>query len=201
MKKLLALLLICAPLAAHAERYRVDILVFADKTGAADEAPLPLSVPNLKGAIEPYDTAELKAAGIEVLPEEQFGLANAWGHLRNSRNHQPLLRFAWVQTDPPDTKAIPIHLHWGQPFNSLATSGNGSVYPVDGTVALLGGRLLHVDTEFIWTQAGSGGDLLSYRLDEKRRVKRDELHHIDSPKLGVLAQVTRVDVAPSKKKK
>jgi hypothetical protein len=203
VRAILLSLLLCASGAAHAERYRVDLLVFADKSGVADEAPRPVQAVNTKGALEPYDATALRAAGIEMLPDEQFGLGTAWGHLRNSRNHQPLLRLAWLQKDPPSDKGIALRLHYGTPFSSLSAAGSTSVYPVDGTVALLAGHFLHIDADLVSTQATGGNDLVSYRLHEKRRVKRDELHHLDSPKLGMLVQVTRVDVAakPKKEKK
>ena len=199
-RSLLAGFLLAASAGAHAEQYRVDLLVFADKTGAADEAPLPVQAPNLKGAIEPYDATALKAAGIEMLPDEQFGLLDAWNHLRNSRNHTPLMRLAWLQKDPPVDKAASIHLRYGAAFSALSAAGSTAVYPVDGTIALLAGRYLHVDADLVSTQA-SGVDLASYRLHEKRRLKRDELNHLDSPKLGLLVRVTRADLPPKPKKK
>jgi hypothetical protein len=201
MKRLLlAMVLSLAATAAHAEKYRVDLIVFADRTGVADESPLPLQVPNLKGALELYDTTQLKAANIEILPDEQFGLMEAWNHLRNSRNHQPLVRLAWLQKDPPSDKGIALHVHNGTAINT-ASQGQGQVYPVDGSIALFAGRFLHVDADFVSTQVAGNGEPVSYRLREKRRVKRDELHHIDSPKLGLLVQVTRTDVPPKPAKK
>lgn len=197
-----AALLIFAAGSAQAERYRVDLIVFADKTGVADEAQLPLQAPNLKGAIEPFDAQALLRAGIEMLPDDQFGLTEAWNHLRNSRNHQPLMRLCWLQRDPPAERGTSLHLHYGTPLNNLAAGG--TVFPVDGTVALLAGRFLHFDADLVATQPGAAGDLTSYRLHEKRRLRRDELHHLDSPTLGVLVRVTRADVPPkpaAKKKK
>ena len=98
-----------------------------------------------------------------------------------------------------------MRLHYGTPFSDLATAGNNSagnsIFPVDGTVALLAGRFLHLDADLVATQLDSAGALTSYRLHEKRRLRRDELHHLDSPKLGVLVQVGRADGTPAKKPK
>ena len=85
-----------------------------------------------------------------------------------------------------------LHLHVGEPFTRMMQSGSSGIYPVDGSVALLAGRFLHVDAEMIQTQEISG-ELRSFRLKERRRVKRDELHHLDSPRLGMLVRVQRVD--------
>ena len=200
----LVLLALLAPFPAQAERYRVDLILFADRSAAAGEVTVPLVTPNLANAIEPFETGKLRAAGIEMLPDESFGLMDAWNHLRNSKNHQPLLRLAWLQQDPPAERGVPLHLHTGEPFSHLMPAGSSGIYPVDGTIALLGGRFLHFDAELVYTQEVSG-DLRSFHLKERRRVKRDELHHIDSPRLGLLVRAQRVDekggVKPSPKKK
>lgn len=206
LRRLALALVLLLPGLAQAERYRVDLIVFADRSGAGGEGPRTVQAPVLERSAFPSETAELRAAGIEVLPDTSFGLTDAWTRLRNSRNHQPLLRLAWLQKDPPAERGVGLRLRHGEAW-SAATAGGaaGNLYPLDGTVALRAGRFLHVDTDLVWTQADANGELASYRLQEKRRVKRDELHHLDSPRLGVLARVQRVDAAgaasPSKARK
>ena len=187
-----ALLVLLAPATALAERYRVDLILFGDRSAPTGESSLAFQPPNLKDSIEPYEASKLRAAGIELLPDDGFGLVDAWNHLRNSKNHQVLLRLAWLQKDPPTDHGPSLRLHVGEPFSRLMPSGGSGIYPVDGTVALLAGRFLHVDAELIQTQ-DIAGELRSFRLREKRRVKRDELHHLDSPRLGLLVRVQRVD--------
>lgn len=193
------------PGVAQAERYRVDLIVFADRSGTGGEGPRAVQAPALERSAFPSEAEELRAAGIEILPDSAFGLGESWTRLRNSRNHQPLLRLAWLQKDPPAERGLAIRLRQGNPFSELSGATLGSLYPLDGTVALRAGRFLHFDADLVWTQSDSSGDLSSYRLEEKRRVKRDELHHLDSPRLGVLARVQRVDAGgvatPSKSKK
>jgi hypothetical protein len=196
MKKLLLLALaLAAPSTALAERYRVDVILFADRSAPANESTLTLQQPNVAKALEPYDTSQLRAAGIELLPDDQFGLVKEWSHLKNSKNHQPLLRLAWLQKDPPAERGVSLRLHWGNPMTQVSTLRSSQVYPVDGTVALLAGRFLHLDVELAYTQE-LNGELRSFRLKERRRLKRDELHHIDSPRLGVLARAQRADPKP-----
>lgn len=188
----LALLALAAPVAAQAERYRVDLIVFIDRSGPAGESTQPLQLPDVGRALEPFETTPLRNAGIELLPDEQFGLTQEWQRLKNSRNHQPILRLAWLQKDPPAERATSIRLHWGSPFTDVATLSAQRVYPVDGSVALLAGRYLHLDAELVYTQADAeAGELRSFRLKERRRLRRDELHHLDSPRLGVLLRATR----------
>lgn len=190
----LALLALLLPLSAQAYRYRVDLIVFVDRSGPAGESTQPLVVPDVARALEPFETTPLRNAGIELLPDESFGLAEEWRRLKNSRNHQPILRLAWLQQDPPAERGPALHLHWGQPFTEIAALSAQRVYPVDGFVRLLAGRYLHLETELVYTQAdGDTGELRSFRLKERRRLRRNELHHLDSPRLGILMRATRAE--------
>lgn len=191
----LAVLALAAPLAAHAERYRVDLIVFIDRSAPAGESTQPLIVPDVAKALEPFEATPLRNAGIEILPDAQFALDEEWRRLKNSKNHQPILRLAWLQKDPPAERGPSIRLHWGGAFTGVTQLGAQRIYPVDGTVALLAGRYLHLEADMAYTQADAEGGLRSFRLDERRRLRRDELHHLDSPRLGVLLRATRAPEA------
>lgn len=193
----LALLAALLPATAAGERYRVDLILFADRTAAAGESSLPLALPEPVRTLEPWETTPLRSAGIEILPDETFGLMEAWNRLRNSKNHQPLIRIAWIQKDPPSTRGVALRLKHGTPVTGLTATGSSEVYPVDGWVALLAGRFLHFDANFVYTQPLSEGDLRSFQLRERRRLKRDELNHLDSPRLGVLVRAQRADPKPA----
>lgn len=192
----LALLAALLPTAALAERYRVDLILFADRSAAAGESSQPLLLPEPGKTLETWEAAPLRNAGIEILPDESFGLMEAWNRLRNSKNHQPLIRLAWIQKDPPAERAIALRLKHGNPVTGMTATGSAEVYPVDGWVALLAGRFLHLDASFVYTQALGPGDLRSFRLRERRRLKRGELNHLDSPRLGVLVRAERADQKP-----
>jgi hypothetical protein len=197
MKYILAAVLLGVVIPAHAERYRVDLILFADRTGVGDEAPLPAQPPDVSRSLEPTDTAKLRAAGVELLPDEGFGLLDQWKKLSNSRYQQPLLRLAWLQKDPPGERSersarVSLRLRSG----ALLTPANNAgtpIYAVDGTVALLLGRFLHLDADLQHTQTNSAGELVGYRLKERRRMRRNELHHLDSPRLGLLVRVQKAD--------
>jgi len=199
-----ALLLLAAvlPSAALAERYRVDLIVFADRSAATGETSQPAEPPDAARALEPWEVVPLRNAGIEILDDELFGLAEEWKRLGNSRNHQPLVRLAWIQKDPPAERGVAIRLRHGRSLVGATATGAAEFYPVDGWVALLAGRYLHLDASFVHTQALETGELRSYRLRERRRLRRDELHHLDSPRLGLLVRAQRADpplkTAPAK---
>jgi Peptidoglycan-binding protein, CsiV len=203
----LALLATLLPSAALAERYRVDVIVFADRSAATSEAPRPAQPPELTRTFEPWEVMPLRNAGIEVLEDELFGLMDAWNRLRNSKNHEPLMRIAWIQKDPPAERGIAIRLKQGKPFAGMTATGSAEFYPVDGWVSLLAGRYLHLDASFVQTQQLEDGTLQSFALRERRRLKRDELNHLDSPRLGLLVRAQRADqpvtgtpAKPAKKK-
>ena len=190
--------LLLAASAAQAERYRVDLILYADKTGAGEERPLAAQAPYFPRTLELSDSAKLRTAGIELLPDENFGLMSQWKRLSNSQRQQPLLRLAWIQKDPPAERGMGLRLRSGSPLTLTTDSGNGGtrsdeIYPVDGSVTLLLGRFLHLDADLVSTQATGSGELGSYRLRERRRLRRDELHHLDSPRLGLLVRVQKAD--------
>lgn len=196
-------LFLLLPAAAHAERYRVDLILFADKTGVGDESPQPAKVPELARALEPTDAVKLRAAGIEMLPDNDFGLLNEWKKLSNSQRQQPLLRLAWLQKDPPAERGVSLRLRAGAALDYAGSPPSTpdaarptlrtEIYTVDGTVALLMGRFLHLDADLAYTQAGNAGEFGSYRLKERRRMRRNELHHLDSPRLGLLVRVQKAE--------
>ncbi len=185
-----------APASALAERYRVDLILFADRSTPSNESSQPVLLPETVRTFEPWEVSPLRNAGIEILEDELFGLNEAWNRLRNSRNHEPLIRIAWIQKDPPAERGIALRLKQGKPMTSLTPGGSVEVYPVDGWVALLAGRYLHLDANFVQTQVQEDGALRSFRLRERRRLKRDELNHLDSPRLGLLVRTQRADPKP-----
>ncbi len=166
------------PFVAHAETYRVDVVMFVDKSAAGEQGRAP-ALPDMRRAIEMGDSAGLDRAGISLLPPDQSSLASEWQKLSNSKRYQPVARISWVQKNPPEENGPTLHVHIGEP--------NGGIYPIDGTIALTAGHYLHLEVDMLYTQAGN----VSYRLRENRKMMRDELHHIDSPKLGILARVTK----------
>lgn len=191
------------PGTAQAERYRVDLILYVDKTGWGGENPVPANLPDLTRSFELSDGAALRGAGIEMLPDDAFGLTREWKHLSNSQRHQPLLRLAWIQKDPPSENGPGLRLRSGSPLVLNTGGANGArsaeLFPVDGTVRLLMGRFLHLDADLAYTVTTDAGEPGSYRMQERRRLRRDELHHLDSPRLGVLVKVRKADAGEKPK--
>jgi len=170
------------PLAAYAETYRVDVIVFVDRSAPGEQGRRP-ALPDMRRAIELSDAAGLSRANITLLPAEQSSLASEWQKLSNSKRYQPVARISWIQKDPPENNAPELHVRVGEPV--------GDISAIDGTIGLSAGHYLHLDADMAYTQTSGDGSRTAYRLREKRKMMRDELHHLDSPKLGVLARVTK----------
>lgn len=174
-------------LPAQAESYRMDLIVFLDRN-APGEAGRRATLPSSATAIALDNVAALQGAGIRLLPESDFALEESWQRLRNSKRFQPLLRLAWIQKDPPGERGPALRLRLGQQQSLTDTDGGAFlIAPVEGSVALLLNRYLMLDADLAYTQPNGS----SYRLRERRRMKRDELHHLDSPRLGVIAKVAK----------
>lgn len=191
---LLLTVLMALPLRAQAESYRVDLIVFRF-LGPAEESGSDPASPKLTGAIDAGNAQALSTAGITLLADEQFGLTDEWARLKSSGQFRPLLRLAWTQAQPPAERGPSIRIKTGASFtvtdpDSIASR---SINEIDGSVALLLGRFLHLDTDLVYTQVDDAG-ARSWRLDERRRLRRDELNHLDSPRLGVLVRVIKADV-------
>jgi hypothetical protein len=211
MKRSLAALALLAalPFPAQAERYRVDLVVFLDRGGMTTELPKPFVPPDLSRALEP-DAAALTGSGLELIPDTAFGLTEVWNRLRYSKRYQPLVKLAFLHSDPGTDRVLPLRIRSGQPLPVTAmpvtaptttTSTPGmpasptpAYQTVDGTIALRLSRYLFLDADLYYTQAMPDGRLASYHLKEVRKMRRDELHYLDSPKLGIVAKVTKAPV-------
>lgn len=192
-----ALLLWLGCQSAWADTYRVDLIVFLDKHAAAEAGAavqVQAQTQTQSAGISLQDTAALDAAGIRLVPDAEFGLTEQWSRLRNSARFQPLIRLAWTQANPPAERGPALQLRFGQALTVVhpETFDSHAVAPVEGSVALLLARYLHVDADLRYTLPVDGG-YRQYTLRERRRMRRDELHHLDSARLGVLARVNRVD--------
>ncbi|MDP3856127.1 MAG: CsiV family protein [Stagnimonas sp.] len=181
LQKTLALALLLAPLAAQADRYRVEALVFLNPTPSeSGHAP---QHPDIPQALALDDSNGLRAAGISLLPDSNSVLSAEWNQLRASKRYQPLLRLAWIQDQPGGGEGPALRLY--------APAGDG-VSGLDGWLRLSAGRFPHLEADLEYVQTVAG-EALAYRLREKRKAPTPALLYLDSARLGVLTRVSRVD--------
>lgn len=186
----IGLLLALLSASAQAATWRVDMIVFRYLPSVDESGRAPVAAP-VGNAIELGDAARLSKAGITLLPESDFRLTDHWSRLRSSAQFRPLIRLAWTQNEPPVENGPRLRLRGGNKFtlSSAESLGAREVQEIDGSVALHLNRFLHLDTNLVYTEAGESP--ASWVLQQSRRMRSDELHHVDSPKLGVIAQVTK----------
>lgn len=107
------------------------------------------------------------------------------------------------QDDPMQSETQRFVFGDGPTLTAVESAEPISLYQLDGTARLYSRRYLHLTLDLRWTQlaeggAASSGELLpesalrSFRLNETRRMRRDQLHYFDHPRFGVLARVVRV---------
>lgn len=173
---------------ACAKRYRVDALVFLITEYTGNEQPVPAAAASvLQPAIDPSDTPNLHTTGIEMLPMARFGLEPEWNRLRSNQKFDPLIRLSWVQNGK--ASGTPLRIDAGPSF-TLPDGGN--LDTISGYIALFSGKFLHLDANISYTQNGPNDIPVSYRIKEVQRVKFNQLHYFDSPRLGMLVRVTEV---------
>lgn len=193
MRATLFFLLLVAVAPVRAETYRVDLIVFRNLWGVdADEKPPPAHEPDLRGGIEPSNVDALARAVIHLVADGDFALGPEWASLKSSKQFRPLVRLAWTQDDPPQDRGPAILIHAGSKMTVGEPGGFGAreTMEVEGKVSLLLTRFLHLDVDLRYADPGTD-PLAIWPLVERRRMRRDELHHLDSPRLGVIARITK----------
>lgn len=196
----------CAGQTAAAD-YEVEILVYASLERSAGDArwPVPREWPATERALS------LGEAGTQSV--DTRALQAIADNLRASRQYRPLLHWRWRQPgwDPKNARAIHVQIPAGSPLpltnppalldkNLLARlrtliSQRQPVPPdqpvLDGTVSLSVSQFPHLAVDLVFLDKDTG---LPVQLRETRRMRSGELHYLDHPRFGVLAQV--VSVAP-----
>ena len=100
--------------------------------------------------------------------------------LEQDGHYRVLAHQHWQQTIDAKTIAKPVRIVGNNPAE------------LDGIIRFYMSRYLHLDVDLLFRQTAAGGDQRTeavYRLTEQRKVKSQETHYFDHPKLGVLVRV------------
>lgn len=202
---LLCLVSIGAMNRALAADYDVEILVYAQLTrSAGDERwPVPREWPAVERALS------LGEAGTQSV--DTRALQAVADNLRGARHYRPILHWRWRQPgwQPADAKPIHVQIPAGSPIpllrppamldkNLLArlrtqVAQRQPLPPdqplLDGTVSLGIAQFPLLSVDLVYMDSDTG---LPVQLRETRRVREGELHYLDNPRFGVLAQVSAV---------
>lgn len=161
----IALPLVAALGAAQADQYRFEMILFERPGGGGSETwpEAPEDLPETAG----HTDLRSVAVGGRDLGREAAAL--------DRQGMNVLAHIAWVQSPPPLASNSWYGLEAGR---------------VSGLVRVRRGRFLHLDTDLVLHDAMNGQP---YHVRHKRRMRSDELHYVDHPKVGVLVEATRIE--------
>ena len=155
------------PPAAISDVYELEMVIFERPGGGENEywPELLEDTPEVSGA----PRLESMAAGTRQLGPEAYSL--------NKHGMNVLEHIVWRQT--PGSRASK---RW------YSLKGNR----LSGLLRVTRGRFLHLETDLVLTDAATAQ---SYRVRLHRRMRSDELHYVDHPKIGILIQANRYQPA------
>jgi hypothetical protein len=138
-----------------------------------------------------------------LMAEDDYALGDILEEMERLDVYQPLMHFGWTQPTWPEEDTAALELQ------SLAMPPEG----LSGDLTLYLSRYLHLVVDLQLDEAESTtpdyvfGDYdlrnydgpdsypVRYRISENRIIRNGELRYFDHPKFGVLAKITRFEVA------
>lgn len=192
---LLAIFSSLSAMASAAELYKVEMLVFANESGIGinDEYWPEITPVDVSGAVFLRDWDGYPLQPFEALPENDLRLSADANRLARHSDYRVLYHRGWLQPIGGKQSARAVR---------IKTSRQG--YELDGTITLYRNRFLHAYPTLQLSTLGPPSPPLpeaaegsEYRptawlLQEARRMRSNEIHYIDHPRLGVLLIVRAV---------
>lgn len=137
------------------------------------------------------DPAKTNIRGLEnaVVPEKMEGDSYLQPTITNllekDGHYRVLAHLRWFQT--VDAKSI------AKPMRVTSTTPD----ELEGTIRFFMSRHLHLDVNLVFREtvaaAGSEPTANVYQMNEQRKIKTQETHYFDHPRLGVLVRVMPVE--------
>lgn len=172
-------------LAQQPTEYIVELVVFQnlDPNAANTEHwPEDPGFPTVETAID-LSEASLFNPGFELQHPQEHRMTGAAARLNQSGRYRVLLHLSWKQPALSENEAQSVHI------KSVPQNTGGVI--IDGTVRLYRARYLHLSADLILFPEFDLSNL--FRLQQSRRMRSNELHYLDHPVFGILAQVTPVE--------
>lgn len=173
--------------AAPAEKestYEIEVVVFENRLSdlVSDE----LLVQDTDARIRKIDAAVTPDAAVSE-PYLHPALTRL---LEQDGSYRVLAHRHWQQTIDAKTVAKPVRVAAANPAE------------LEGTIRFFMSRHLHLDVDLLFRQVatGTGAEGLVYRLSEQRKLKSQETHYFDHPKLGMLVRVMPLEKDKERKK-
>ena len=175
---LLSLFLMAAAKAQEVEpveappNYQIELLAF-ERPGDVLEEQWPFD-PGIPDASQAIGSLSLPLSGPATLLSVDEGTLQAAAYSLKQRQMEPLL-----------------HLIWQQPVESREQAKGLWVEEerIGGLIKISLGRYLHLDVDLVLTDSDTGE---TFRIVDHRRMRSEQLNHLDHPKLGILVHITPV---------
>jgi len=171
--------------AAPAEKesgYEIEVVVFENR------------LPELIGdeMLAKDAEARVKKIAIAVTPEAAISESYLYPTISNlltqDGRYRVIAHQHWQQTIDAKTVAKPV----------LVVATNPA--ELEGTIRFFMSRHLHLDVDLLYRDVTTESGNIIYRINEQRKVKSQETHYFDHPRLGVLIRVMPLDLKKGKEK-
>lgn len=162
--------------------YEVEVVVFENR------------LPELIGDEMLARDAEARVKKLETAVTPEAAVSEPYLHptisslLDQDGHYRVLAHQHWQQTIDARTVAKPVRIMGTNPAE------------LEGTIRFFMSRHLHLDVNLLFRDAAAGSGNIVYRLSEQRKLKSQETHYFDHPKLGVLVRVMPLDLEKGKEK-
>ncbi|MFM2476802.1 peptidoglycan binding protein CsiV [Celerinatantimonas sp. MCCC 1A17872] len=180
------------------------------------------SIPSIPSLINGSDWPKLAPVQVQVLPSSQFKLNAQWQRLASSSRYTPMLHMAWRQNIHSPNRAAYLGVIAGKHLDpNLVNPVEGPFWELQGGIKISLQHYLYIDSKLLLTEPNPAARqsnpapgvnnldngmattnagqvptpqpaLLSYKFDQKRRVRSGEIHYFDHPKFGVIIQIRKI---------
>lgn len=151
--------------------YEIELVIFKNKGDTGEIWPDSLDIPE-RPQISGVLFSNTEASTVARLPDKDKQLS-AIAYSLNRKGYRLLLHEAWRQ---------PVNSRVAQDWLSINTP------LLTGQVRMVKGRYLHFYPDLTLYDEDLG---ISYPMKSHRRMRSDELHYIDHPKIGIIIQAKR----------
>lgn len=166
-------------ISAHAAQrwFHVEIIVFkqyanTNEQFTQNESKISWPSRSARVSSSQYPLSQLRQAPVAYAAVNAAGrmLNDSYGSLRRSSAYSPLVHLSWVQPVGANRISEAVRIQSGA---------------LNGLIKIQRGNYLHILADFEYVQEG-----VFYRLKEKRRLKLNETHYLDHPRLGIIARIS-----------
>ncbi len=201
--------------------YKVEMILFTPRTQStkppiqgSDQAEWP----DLENVVELSESPS--PSGFRALPSSATNLAKEAFLMTQSGRYDVIKHLIWEQPGLDQASAKAVHVHGGKDYRDefperfqviwsldendqlVQTIPEMALEQLDGTVSVVLGRFLHVNTDLIFRQpvteqsphqgeqTPSAPHLVDFRIRLHRRMRSGEFHYLDHPLLGILVEIT-----------